>query len=359
MSMSVLGEKIRHGFQHHWAMLLFLLAAVLATCFSVDYRQSISSQSSFLLGLSCYFFIIALANRPNYLSYILQLLLVLFLFAVIFVISKIIISGADTPTEQVKALGLALFDVPNDVLMFSVMAPLALGATWTSIWWLRGLAIVYCLLALVAAEILQSRQAIFLLLTGLVVIVALMRPRLAAPALLAGCLFGVIIDGVSGWPLGRKIFLFPRIYVWQAAWAMFIDRPWTGQGPGLFKDLYFTFIVKAGYVFNELSDRRTMPWAHSLYLEQLAERGISGFIALLCLLGASMRLAIKAWHQVESDVVRGQAAGILAALIVFALAGIAETTLSRIWVTILLFILTAFSVAMAESLDKKTAVPNH
>jgi O-antigen ligase len=356
--MSVLNEKIRHVFQRHWAMLFFLLAATLATFFSVDYHQSISVQSSFLLGLSCYFLIIVLSAAPGNLYFILQSLLALFLLAVIFVISKIAISGAGTPTEQVKALGFALFDVPNDALMFSVMAPLALGSTWASRWWLKGAAIVYFLLALVVAEILQSRQAIFLLLIGLMVVVALMRRRWAVPALLAGSLVGVTIDGLSGWPLVNKIFLFPRTYVWHSAWAMFTDRPWTGQGPGMFKDLYFAFLAKAGYVFSELSDRRTMPWAHSLYLEQLAERGILGFIALLSLLAASMSAALKSWRQADSDVVRCQAAGIQAALIVFALAGIAETTLSRTWVIILLFILTALSVAIAESKTQKTAVTN-
>jgi O-antigen ligase len=102
-----------------------------------------------------------------------------------------------------------------------------------------------------------------------------------------------------------------------------------------------------------------MPWAHSLYLEQLAERGIPGFIALLAWLGASLRLAIKSWCRSGSDLMRGQAAGVLAALIVFAFAGIAETTLSKIWVTVLLFVLTALSVAIASSRDQEVAVSSH
>ncbi|HSC75285.1 MAG TPA: O-antigen ligase family protein [Pseudomonadales bacterium] len=303
--------------------------------------------------------IVTLAGKHDRLRFLLLALTAVFFLVAVFVISRIMIAGMDTPTEQVHALGTHFFSVPNDVLMFVVVAPLALGATWVAGWWLRCLAIIYLLLAFAVTESLQSRQAIVLFFIGLVVVIALMRPRWSVPALLVGSVIGVAVDALLGWPLSHKIFLFPRTYVWQAAWAMFTDRPWTGQGPGMFKDLYFAFLAKAGYFFQELSDRRTMPWAHSLYLEQLAERGIPGFMALLYLLGASMRLAMKSWRQSSSDLMRGQAAGILAALIVFALAGLAETTLSRIWVTILLFILTAFSVAMAESLSGKTAISHH
>lgn len=333
--------------RRHWPVLFFLLAAVMATIFSVDYQQSLRVQLPLFFGLLCYIAITALANTPKRLYCTLLVLLGAVFLAALFVASKITLTGIDNPIALVKLLGTPLFDVPNDALMFSIIAPLALGVAWTSGWWLRGLTVFYLVVVLVISAHMQSRQAVVLLLLGQVMVVALMRPRLTVPALLIGCVVGAVIDGLLGWVLTHKIFLFPRTYVWHAAWVMFLDRPWTGQGPGLFKDMYFTFLGKAGYVMRELSDRRTMPWAHNLYLEQLAERGIVGFFALLGLLGASIYKATQSWRNAAGvDHMRSLAAGVLTALILLAISGIAEATLSRLWVAVSLLMLAAFSVAI-------------
>src|SRR6478735_6730262 len=103
-------KKIMHILRYHWPLIFFLLAAVFATCFSVDYRQSIGIQFPFLFGIPCYFLITTLAGRHNRLRLALLALPGVFVLVAVFVISKIIGSGIDTSTAQVKALGVALFD---------------------------------------------------------------------------------------------------------------------------------------------------------------------------------------------------------------------------------------------------------
>lgn len=337
-----------HQLRHHWPLLLFLLAAVWATIFSVDYRQSIHVQLPLVSGFFLYIGIVIFSSTQNRLRVVLLLLAMSVFFTLLFLVPDLMTARISDPIARLKLLGGVLFVVPNDVLVLSVAAPLVLGAVWTSSLWLRGLAVFYFLLSLVICVNMHSRQAVILLLLGLAIVVAVMRPRWFIPALMTGCLAGIAIDGLLGWALAKKLFLFPRTYVWHTAWTMFTDRPFTGQGPGLFKDVYFTFLRKAGYVLQELPDRRTMPWAHSLYLEQLGERGIFGFLALAGLLGNSIYRSGKSFRQASCELTRGMAAGVFAALIVFAIAGIAETSLSRIWVAVFLLVLAAFSVAIAE-----------
>ena len=136
---------------------------------------------------------------------------------------------------------------------------------------------------------------------------------------------------------------------------MFLDRPWTGQGPGVFGDIYFAFLAKAGYVLDAISDRRPMLWAHNLYLEQLAERGIGGLLSLLGLLCVSMFYAWRAWRQSPADsVLRSLAAGIFVAVLMLATSGIAEASLSRLWVSVSLMVLAAFA-AVTDAICRPAA----
>lgn len=338
--------------REHWPLAVFLLAALLTTVLSVDPRHSLAVQPQLLPALLCYAVLVAFASNLAALRFIcVSLLASGLLTATLMLVGADSGSGVDDPLEQVRMLGNALLIVPNDVLMLSVMAPLVAGVAWTGGGWLRVLAIIYLVLALVAGVMIESRQAVLLLIMGMVLLAGLMRPVWVLPLLCLGVVAGVLVDWLLGWPLAHKIFMFPRTYVWHTAWVMFLDRPWTGQGPGMFKDLYFPFLERAGYVLAELGDRRTMPWAHSLYLEQLAERGIPGLLALLALLGSAMAQAMASWRRAASVQVRAMAAGLLAAWLVFAAAGIAESTLSRLWVTVMLLLLAGFSRSLRACTD--------
>lgn len=332
----------RKYLQQHWPLVLFLGVAAITTTTSVDPRHSMSVQPQLLPALLCYTVIISFVTTLPRLRFACAGLLAGGILTAILMLVGSSQMAVDDPLVKVKLLGNGLLIVPNDVLLLSVIAPLALGLAWSGNLLERAMTVVYLPLALVACVVMHSRQAVVIWSLGLVVVAAWMRPRWMLPILLATTAVGLLVDGLMGWPLLDKIFMFPRSYVWHTAWAMFLDRPLLGQGPGMFKDLYYPFLEKAGYVLAELGDRRTMPWAHNLYLEQLAERGLPGLIALLCLVGNALLHMFRTVRQLPTDGDRGLYIGILSALLALLASGIAEASLSRLWVTVTLLVLVAF-----------------
>jgi len=88
-----------------------------------------------------------------------------------------------------------------------------------------------------------------------------------------------------------------RYVLWDAAWRMFRDHPWTGVGPGH----YLTAFPR--YVSGTLEGQSVWGSAHNLYLHQLAERGLVGESALLALFAV---LLARAWRAARAS--RGAAA---------------------------------------------------
>lgn len=78
-----------------------------------------------------------------------------------------------------------------------------------------------------------------------------------------------------------------RRVLWDAAWRMFRDHPWTGVGPGHYKTEF------PRYFSGFLDGQADWASAHNLYLHQLAERGLVGEAALLALFGV---LLARAWR---------------------------------------------------------------
>jgi len=79
-----------------------------------------------------------------------------------------------------------------------------------------------------------------------------------------------------------------------------------------------------------------MNWAHSLYLEQLAERGAVGLLALVLLIAKPVLAAIRSVN--DPGLLDKSLLASVAALL---LAGVAEASLLRIWVMALIFLLLA------------------
>ena len=339
--------------RNHWPLAFFLTVAIVTTLFSVDPRHSLGVQPQLLPAVLSYCVIARFITTPERQHFFCATLLASGLLTVSLMLLGIYSTTIDDPLERIKLLGNALFIVPNDILMLSVIAPLTLALAWNSGICLRLLVGTYLLLTLLASVIISSRQSVLIFLLGQSTFFALMKPRWFVPIFVAGAASGAIVDWLLGWPLANKILMFPRTYVWHTAWVMFMDQPWFGQGPGMFKDLYFPFLQKAGYVVAELGDRRNMPWAHSLYLEQLAERGIFGLVALLGLLTTSMK---KAWDytigRTKLPSNPGLGAGLLGSLLSLVIAGIAEATLSRLWVTVILLALVGLCTTLKQDPQK-------
>lgn len=338
----------------HWPLGFFLAIAIVTTTASINPRHSLGVQPQLLPALLAYCVIARFITTPARQQFFCAALLASGLLTASLMLLGVYSSTIDDPLERVKLLGNALFIVPNDILMLSVIAPLTLTLAWHGGICLRLLVGLYLLLTLLASAVISSRQSVLIFLLGQSVFFAFMTPRWFIPIFVLGAAAGAIMDWLLGWPLANKILMFPRTYVWHTAWIMFLDQPWLGQGPGMFKDLYFPFLEKAGYVVAELGDRRNMPWAHSLYLEQLAERGILGLLALLALMATAIK---QAWnfsytHPSEHSSKSGLSAGLLGSLVSLSLAGIAEATLSRLWVTVILLSLAGLCTTLRQGPHK-------
>ncbi len=97
-----------------------------------------------------------------------------------------------------------------------------------------------------------------------------------------------------------------RLAHWQAAFGMWADQPWLGQGIGNYAAAYPTYMIP--------------PWeeplghAHNLFLNTLAETGIIGLGAYLLFWGSALVLAFRAVRRSEG-LWRGVAVGILGAMV--------------------------------------------
>ncbi len=162
--------------------------------------------------------------------------------------------------------------------------------------------LVVAALVLAAALLTQSRTAMGGAVLSMLVIAAVLLPsraRWIVP------LFVVVVCATA-WALDAAGFRDRvldtitarsegRLGIWLVAWRMFIEAPILGQGPhtfGLFYPRYLAVVhlpegyePLVGYI----------PWAHNVYLEFLAERGVVGFAALAALV---YFLLARAWSGV-------------------------------------------------------------
>lgn len=323
--------------KRHWPVVTFLLVTALVTLASRDSKHSVQVQVQLLPALLIYLGLVLAVETDRQRIFVVVVLVAAALVAELsFMAQALYLHETPDRLEKMWAIKSPLFVAPNDVLFFAVLAPLAVYLVASeSGRWTRGIGLLYLLVTFAVTVYMQSRQAVGVYLGGLCLMALLWRPALGAVVVIGGVLLVLAVDWFTGKGLLSKlVYLFPRRYVWEAAWQMFLDRPWLGQGPGMFKELYVEYLEKAGYVFTDVEDRRPMNWAHSLYLEQLAERGLLGFVGLFLMIGAVMRGLLAGIWTLD---VFGRA--ILACWVAYLVAGIAESSLLRLWVVTTLFVL--------------------
>lgn len=146
---------------------------------------------------------------------------------------------------------------PNDLALVPVLLVFARPWAW--------------LVALPVVIVSRCRNALF----GLG---ALLWSKTRGPVrwlLLGGLLGGVATLWAFGdvGPFDRGV---GRIGIWAVAWRMFTEAPWLGKGAFTFAEHYQVYLPEVHLPFGAKAEVSYIPWAHSLYLEQLAERGLLG-----------------------------------------------------------------------------------
>lgn len=107
-----------------------------------------------------------------------------------------------------------------------------------------------------------------------------------------------------------------RFDLWRAGLAMWLEHPLLGIGPDNFRYLYGAYLSLQNY------DDRIH--ANSLYVETLADLGITGVLALIALIATLARTTRHAWRATSDPPTRLLLLGLLAAVATFFAHGVVD-----------------------------------
>jgi len=324
-------------------VLVFMVVTGLSILASEDVGRSMRLSAP-LLPAGLLFFIIAERFEGTYGIRVLYLTL----SALGLVLSCVLLwvawgNGGLDPEAWVLNVGSPLLVVKNDVTFLAVVAPLSFVMLYREPRGVvGGLALLSIVLSVCAVCVFQSRVATLTMLASIVFTAALVRGRVALLSGFAILILLAVIDGLTDYSLTTK-FIHQwegsgRIPLWLSAWTMFLDAPIFGHGPHTFVLFYRAYLEGLNLPPWLYVDPRITPWAHNLYLEVLAERGIVGIAALgyLLISGVSAGWSTRQARVAE---VRILGAGALGGFVAICLAGVIELSLLRQWVVIMIFIL--------------------
>jgi O-antigen ligase len=157
------------------------------------------------------------------------------------------------------------------------------------------------LIAIVAVALVASQtRAVLVALAAAYAAACVLESRLRRHALAAILILGAVVAIWEVMPTGgrniRGLFSHgvatgpqrERLILWDVALKAARDRPFTGVGPGRYRDIF------TKYHPNTLTSEPSWGNAHNVYLHQLAERGVPGLLILLAALAALMHGAWRA-----------------------------------------------------------------
>lgn len=319
-----------------WALLALLLSAALSSSWGLDPRRSFALSVPLLACVPLWFLLVRSDAGAALQRWVAPALAVTALVQMILVLTAAWRDPGGDSSAWVRPAGAAWLVVPNDLAWIACLLPL-LGASsgrrleWAAAvalaalaLWLHSLTLLgACVFAVLIHAALRRGWPLFslrLLLPAIVVLLAvLLLAALAAPSMLA------------------------RLQLWAAALQVFADHP---LGVGL-HNFVLAYREASSLPPDALVDPRRTPWPHSLPLEVLAELGVPGLLALIAVAATAGRKA--------ASLCLGQhpgACATAAALLVFVLLAITESSFLRLWVwtlgTLLLGLLASPSTASSR-----------
>ena len=274
-------------------LLLFLVTTGLSTLGSINVGRSIRFSAPFLPALLLFGLMAESGVTLREIRFLYLTFSTVALGLALVVLGTLWYTQNHYMHSVILNVGSPLLAVPNDVTFLAVVAPLSWALLCHKP---RGGVGLLALLSLLASGgaicAFRSRTALLTLVVALPCAVTLLRPqRYFAQSVVYGfaCLLCLLlIDMLLGFPLATKVIRdwsdLKRLGYWAITWTMFGERPWLGQGPYTFGLFHRT------------------PWAHNLYLEILAERGLVGLTAFGGLLVCGMSAAWRLRHAAARDV---------------------------------------------------------
>jgi O-antigen ligase len=196
-----------------------------------------------------------------------------------------------------RARWLGVYLDPNHLAMSLVaVVPMAVTLAMIAPWaWLKIVSAIAGILFIAAIVFSHSRGGALGLAVAMVLWALLGKKRIRNLAIVGGILVGTAICSPKSF-LERTqtissyeddVSAHGRVWAWEATAAIIRDRPLTGVGAGAFRDAWPDYVQ--GY-----EARLARFVAHNIFLAELGELGILGFILLLGFVSHAIGGAAKA-----------------------------------------------------------------
>ena len=236
---------------------------------------------------------------------------------------------------------------PNEAAFVVVLAPFAAGGLGAA-----HPARVLCTACATLAVVLLtgSRAMLAGIATAVTIAAGLVRPRWAVVAVagcaaMAGlaCLLDIasIRDRVADTlAIGEE----SRLRVWRVAWNAFLERPLLGSGPSTFFEVHESARA-AQHPAGWEPARGGMPWAHSIPLEVLCERGLVGFAIVATIVARTASDLRRARADAR---VRALASAVIASSGAFGAMALVDLSLMKDWCLVLVCLLSGFAAGLVQ-----------
>jgi O-antigen ligase len=309
----------------------FVASIVISTCASIDLQHSLTHLVVMVPGVLLFLVVGQLTDRTRLFTLFRASALLVGALGVA-VVATVLAHGAG---ESLDRLDTTFLIKPNDVCFLAVMLPAALALPVCTRRRSDGALAVLAIVATLAASVaLVSRLGVLCATGAIVAYVAVTRGRLW-PTLGATVAVAAVVGGIDaslglGW-LHKltTVSWLTRLPTWTVALDMFRDAPVIGHGPRTYGVLFDDYYERT-MISNWMEPRHT-PWAHSLFLETLAEQGLVGLATLIFVLRAAMRIVFGKRARRNGD---GVVASVQVALAILLVTYLFEASFVRLWTVI-------------------------
>jgi O-antigen ligase len=303
-------------------IILFLIAAIVTTVFSLNpevsfygqYERQIGLITIIMAGLLYYYSRVVLADESRLRKIIFGMETAAVLVAVYSFLQK---SGMDPFDIQPIGISRPVSTLGNAVFaggFLAIVLPLSiLNVSLKKNVILRVLFPVLILAGIIVTGTRSAYLAVFFGLAAAAMIYVFSErtkgsiKKLKKPFIAAGIIFAVVVMLVFLFPENQFVQRFlsifsagdnTRIYLWRDSFNIFLNYPLFGTGIGMFPNAlegYYSVRLKTDEILKVFDN------AHNNFLHILCTMGITGLITYLLLIGAGLNASLRGFFSKEND----------------------------------------------------------
>lgn len=264
--------------------------------------------------------------------------------------SQVLVASANTP----------ILITPNDSVFLSIILPFSYAvAISVSSNVIRVLSILNAILVLVISVILHSRSCFFITIFTTVISIFYLAGNKRMIYLSLLVFFIIILEIALGMGISKKIFgsidiTGGRIPLWLVAMQMISEAPIFGFGPNTYGVNYMRILptILSGDMIVVPGNVR---WAHNIFLEIAAERGLVALGLFVAILLLNLRVARNTYISCEGEKKVFVFCTNLS-LVASILAGFIELSLMKLWVVILYSVLFSLIGVLNRQLNNQRMI---